>query len=308
MKEWTSLFARKLRAHRVDNGSHGRMTQEELAVLLEVSVDAISKYERSLSFIRGDLEHQLTEKLGWSREDVIACRADWDAARSGRPVSLYRLLNNTEVLEAFGGSAFAVSQAVADMETQLSEGLPSGFSAADKVWCDVQAAGLLSGPYVLEGDKMVGHVGMIFPGKRLEQRFFKRRFDEAELTPDLLKRPLLPGRYFCYCPAIYVARGHEAASRLLLSGFVTALEELVDRDILVREIGAISVNSLGWQLCEDLGLRYLGQHDRYGTFGVWTMPGPDIAKSLLGRRSQKLRDAYRGADISGLAVTKETSN
>ena len=46
MTEWTSLFAQKLRAHRIGCGEHGRMTQEELAASLDVSVDAISKYER----------------------------------------------------------------------------------------------------------------------------------------------------------------------------------------------------------------------------------------------------------------------
>ena len=30
-------------------------------MILNVSVDAISKYERSLSYIRGDLEYQLQE-------------------------------------------------------------------------------------------------------------------------------------------------------------------------------------------------------------------------------------------------------
>ncbi|NOD65733.1 MULTISPECIES: helix-turn-helix domain-containing protein [unclassified Ruegeria] len=292
MKNWTSLFAQKLRSHRIGSGRHGRMTQEELAMILNVSVDAISKYERSLSYIRGDLEYQLQEKLGWSLEDVVACRADWEAGRPQHSGSAYRLLNNQEVLNEFGGSSSAVTEAVACMEVDHGDGLPSGFSAADTIWRDIQKSGLLSGPYVMLGSKIVGHVGLIFPKSDPEKRFFELLFDEAELTPDHLKRPLLPGDYFAYCPAIYVARGHENATRLLLSGFVSELEELLEREIFIREIGAISVNSLGTQLCEDLGLKFLGAHQRYTGFGVWTLHCSDIANSIVGRRSAKLRDAY----------------
>ncbi len=89
IKNWTSLFAQKLRYHRIDSVGHGRVTQEELAVKLNVSVDAIGKYELSLSYIHGDLEYQLQEKLGWSLEDVVACREDWEVGRaqhSGLPI------------------------------------------------------------------------------------------------------------------------------------------------------------------------------------------------------------------------------
>ena len=79
----TSPFARHLRAWREATGQHGRMTQEGLADLLGVSVDAIGKYERSVSFIRGDLEHRLVERLGWSRDEVLACREDWLALQQG---------------------------------------------------------------------------------------------------------------------------------------------------------------------------------------------------------------------------------
>ena len=57
----TSLFARKLRAYRTSAGAHGRLTQEALAERLGVSVEAVGKYERSLSYIRGDLEPRLAD-------------------------------------------------------------------------------------------------------------------------------------------------------------------------------------------------------------------------------------------------------
>ena len=292
MTNWTSLFAQKLRSHRIGCGEHGRMTQEELAASLDVSVDDISNYERSLSYLRGDIEYKLVEKLGWSRETVLACREDWEAGRPALQASAYRLLNNLEVLDEFDGSASAVTQAVATMETEGSNGLPSGFSASDTIWRDIQNEGRLSGPYVMQGSVLVGHVGLIFPGSALEERFHECRFDEGEVTPELLKRPILPGEYFAYCPAIYIAQGHEAAARLLLSGFVTELEGLARREIFIREMGAISVNALGRQLCEDIGLRFLGNHERYPDFGIWIIPGHEIATSILGRRSLKLRRAY----------------
>ena len=55
MPDQPSLLAQKLRDHRARQGRHGRMTQEELAEALGVSVDAIGKYERSRSYLRGDL-------------------------------------------------------------------------------------------------------------------------------------------------------------------------------------------------------------------------------------------------------------
>lgn len=294
MAEWTSLFAQRLRAHRAGHGSHGRMTQEALAELLDVSVDAISKYERSLSYIRGDLEHRLTETLGWRTEDVIACRKDWETGRSRQSGLSHRLLNDRDILAEFGGSRSALNTAIAAMETGDAAGLPDGFSVGDTVWRDIFRDGALTGTYVMCGADLVGHVALVFPGPVLEQRFKDRRLEEGELSPDLLKRTILPGDYFAYCPAVYVARGHEAAGRLLLSGFVGILEDLVDREVFIREIGAISVNNLGRQLCEDLGLRFLGEHRRYSGFGVWTLPGEKFPSSIFGRRSPKLRSAYEG--------------
>ena len=92
-----SLLARKLRAHRARGGKSGRMTQEELAELLDVSVDAIGKYERSVSFVRGDLEHRLIERLGWSLADVADCRTDWEANHLHPRQSRYRLLDEPTV-------------------------------------------------------------------------------------------------------------------------------------------------------------------------------------------------------------------
>ena len=292
MTEWTSLFARKLRAHRARQGDHGRMTQEELAEALGVSVDAIGKYERSLSFIRGDLEHRLVECLGWSREDVLACRQDWEAGRkvAGRPG--YRLLYERDILQEFGGSARDVNRAVAAMECGGVGELPDGFSASDAVWGEILNEGALTGVYVMHGSDLVGHVALVFPDSDLEQRFHDRSLEEGALSPDYLKRPILPGTYFAYCPAVYVARGHEAAARPLLSGFVKVLEELADREIFVREIGAIACNPLGRQLCEELDLTWLGKHRHHPSFGMWILPGERIATSIMGRKSPKLRQAY----------------
>ena len=297
MTERTSLFAQKLRAYRIGRAGHGRMTQEELAAALDVSVDAISKYERSLSYIRGDLENRLMDVLGWSREDIIACREDWEAHRPRQSGPRYQLLKNQEILKEFGDSATAVIRAVATMETEGSHDWPSGFSAGDTIWRDIQRTPAIMGPYVMNGSDMVGHVGLIFPGTALEESFRARTFDEGKLSPDLLKRPLLPGTYFAYCPAIYVATGHEQVARILLSGFVEILEDLAEREVFIREIGAIAVNALGKQLCDDLGLRFIGQHATYPEFGVWSLSGEKIASSILGRRSAKLRQAYQTASF-----------
>lgn len=299
MTDWTSLFARKLREHRANSGDHGRMTQEELAESLGVSVDAIGKYERSLSYIRGDLEHRLVEHLGWGREDVLACRQDWEAGRrSARPQG-YRLLRERDILGEFGGSVSAVNHAVAAMETGGQGELPDGFSARDAIWSDILNAGAMTGAYVMQGPDLVGHVGLVFPAAAIEQRFHDRALEEGALVPDVLKRPILPGLYFAYCPAVYIARGHEAAARLLLSGFVNMLEELAEREILIREIGAISCSALGRQLCEDLGLKRRGAHRRYPDFGVWVFPGEQLAASVVGRRSPKLRQAYDSSALAG---------
>lgn len=100
------IFADKLRSYRARNGKHGRMSQEQLAVLRGLSVDAISKYERSLSYIRGDLEHLLIEKLGWTQGEVVACREDWEI-RSNEKHDSYRVLCEHEVALEYGSIEFA---------------------------------------------------------------------------------------------------------------------------------------------------------------------------------------------------------
>lgn len=104
MTRHPSLFARKLRNWRARNGEHGRVTQEALAETLDVSVDAIGKYERSVSFIRGDLEHRLSERLGWSRDEILACREDWEARHIGKAKTGYQVLDDAVVDEMFSGS------------------------------------------------------------------------------------------------------------------------------------------------------------------------------------------------------------
>lgn len=292
MTEWTSLFAEKLRAHRIGRGEHGRMTQEQLAAALDVSVEAISKYERSRSYIRGDLEHRLIDNLGWSMQDILACREDWEAARDKPSNTTYRLLLNREPLDFFDGSAEAFTQALATLEADDAQDWPDGFTVASPVWAEIQRGSLISGPVVMLGAEIVAHAAIIYPGQVLEKRFRDGVFNEGEIELDLLKRPILPGAYFAYCPAIYIAKGHEAAARLLLSGFVKVLEQLLEREIIIREIAAISVNGLGKQLCEDLGLIHLGKHKLYDAFDNWSFPRARIAASIIGRRSPKLKKAY----------------
>ena len=295
MSHHTSLFSQKLKEHRVRCGRNGRMTQEELADALNVSVDAISKYERSLSFIRGDLESRLTEVLGWSREDVIACRQDWEAHQRTPDRPSYRLVLNRGILTEFQNDPVLVSEAIAALEIGGENPVPEGFAANDPVWCELQRAGCVFGSYVMLGPRLVGHAGLMFPGQHVEQAFLDRRMDESELKPAMFKRPILPGLYFAYCPEISLAKGHEQAARLLLSGYVKLLEGFAEQDVIIRQIGALSINALGQQLCEDLGLHYLGSHRTFSDFGVWTMSAQDLAASLLGRRSPRLRKAYEAA-------------
>lgn len=294
MPQWTSLFAQKLRAHRLARGQHGRMTQEALAEALGVSLDAIGKYERSVSYIRGDLEARLVDRLGWQPEDVVACREDWALGRPRPRDTGYRCIQGCAIQAEFESAADGVTDALAHMETGEAADLPDGFSAGDTIWRDLQEAGCIYGPYALLGDALVGHVGLIFPGADAEAAFRNRSFDEANLTRDNVRRPVLPGRYFAYCPAVYIARGHEAAGRLLLTGMVEFLEDLARREITLSEIGGLSVSPLGRQLCEDLGLRSLGPHAHHTRFGVWSLPAADIPGSLLGRRSKYLRQVYSG--------------
>jgi biotin operon repressor len=103
------------------------MTQEALAEMLGVSVDAIGKYERSVSFIRGDLEPRLSDALGWSREDILACREDWEIRQHARHGRGYRLLDQSVLDEAFGGSLEAAIVSGLDMADAVVRGVARGF-------------------------------------------------------------------------------------------------------------------------------------------------------------------------------------
>ena len=286
-----SLFAHKLKAHRARAGQHGRMTQEELADLLGVSVDAISKYERSLSYIRGDLEHRLSEHLGWSRDEIIACREDWEAGRKD-PRERYRLFREYNIVDQIDGTVSGVNAAIAKLEESEDVNFPDGYSANDPIWDDIAGGGTLTGAYVMHGDRLVGHTALLFPNETLEARFHAGDLEESHFSLETLKRPILPGTYFAYCPAAYLARLHEAAAPTLLTGFISILEDLIDREILVTGIGAIAVTPTGKQLCTDLGLDNLGLHKIHPEFSLWHLPANRIARSLPGRRSAKIRRAY----------------
>jgi len=286
-----SLFAHKLKAHRARAGQHGRMTQEELADLLGVSVDAISKYERSLSYIRGDFEHRLTEALGWSHDEVIACREDWETVRK-QSRETYRLFREHDVIDEIDGTVSGVNAAILKLEESEGVDFPEGYSANDPIWDDILGGGTLAGAYVMHGKTLVGHTALLFPNEDLESQFHSGDLEESVFSRETLKRPILPGEYFAYCPAVYLARFHEAAARPLLTGFVSILEDLVDRDILLRGIGAIAITPTGRQLCKDLGLDHLGPHKVHPKFSFWYLPGKRIAQSLPGRRSAKICRAY----------------
>jgi len=290
MSDRSSLFAEKLRSFRASNGAHGRMTQEELAQLLDLSVDAISKYERSLSFVRGDLEHRLVEKLRWTRDDVIACREDWDA-RIGKPHDGYRVFRDYDVADVLG-SVEDADIAVQQLERAGAHEFPDGFSAGAPIWRDILRDGAMYGVYVLHGTELAAHISLIFLNDALEQRFNARRLVETEFTLDGLRHPVLPGEYFGYCAGVYIARGHRKAALALLSGFVSVLEDLAEQEVFLRELAAIAASPIGHQLCEDLKFQFLGPHTDVAGLEFWCFAGRDMPKSLFARRSPKLRRAY----------------
>jgi hypothetical protein len=115
---------------------------------------------------------------------------------------------------------------------------------------------------------------------------------ESGLSVDRIHRPILPGRYYGYCTTLVLARGHEAASTLLLSSFVAFLERLAERDVFVDGIGTTSVSPGGAQVCRDLGMVYLGGHEADPSLGIWELPGAAIAGSIFGRRSRAVRRLY----------------
>jgi len=260
--------------------------------MLDVSVDAIGKYERSVSFIRGDLEHRLAERLGWSRDNILACRRDWDARRAELPKGDMRLLDESAVTEYFDGSLDRVVQAMLDMVASDFRALPEILRPARETWLPIYRAFPQHWAAVMKGERIIAKWALPFLGPEDEADFREGCLMEAELTAERLHRPLLPGSYFGYCPALYVHPGHEAAASLLLTAFVRFLEDLAAREVLLHGIGTISVSPSGERLCQDLGMRHLCAYRTDPDFGVWELPGAAIPASIFGRRSPRLRQAY----------------
>lgn len=289
-----SLFARKLKRHRIEHGRHGRMTQDQLADALGVSLDAVSKYERSLSFIRGDLEHRLIERLGWSTDTVLACREDWEV-RGTANTSVYRIMDDAAVDAHFGGSWRRASEAAVDESFQALGELPQSLAAERATYAEISSTYRDMAICVMKDDRIVAQ-WFVFPLLPEDEAAFRAlSFDEHVLAPDRIHQPILPGEYFGYCPALIVLPGHERAAGLLMSSFVAHLEELAARDVLYRGIGTISCSAAGEQLCRDLGMIDLGVYTGDPTYKVWELTGAGIARSLFARRSGLLRDVYTRA-------------
>lgn len=288
-----SLFAEKLRSYRASAGRHGRMTQEALAQRLGVSVDAIGKYERSLSFMRGDLEHRLAERLGWSRTEIVACRQDWERRTPIHRKSGYQLLDRAALDRHFGGSWTAAAEASLDLAAQAFRSLPPEFEPGGNAFLNFYSTQVENWAGVLHDGKVIAKWSLPLLYPEDEAAFRAGRLVESDFTIESFRRPLLPGNYFGYCPALIIRRGHEAATPLLLKSFVTFLEDLVDREIFLHGIGTYSVSPMGQQVCRDLGMDNRGTHRDHSDFGIWEMAGHAIPGSIFGRRSALVRQAYR---------------
>lgn len=291
MSESQSLFARKLKEHRLLSGRHGRMTQEQLADMLEVSLEAVSKYERSLSFMRGDLEHRLVERLGWSQDAVLACREDWAARRSAeKPV--YRIMDDEAVDQHFGGCWRRASDEAVRISFAALGDLPDVLAAERSVYATITSTFRDMAACVLHDGAIVAQWVVLPLLPEDEANFRACRFDEQVLSVERVNRPILPGEYFGYCPALIVAPGHERATSLLMSSFVAHLEDLVARGVLYRGIGTVSCTAAGAQLCRHLGMERLGAYEPVLGNEVWELPGARIATSLFAQRSARVREAY----------------
>lgn len=290
-----SLFATKLRDWRARTGRHGRMTQEGLAERLGVSVDAIGKYERSVSFIRGDLEHRLAERLGWSSAEIAACREDWHARQKAPDPGRYTLLDEQAVTTSFGGSWNRAIRAAIDMADRELGALPDEMAANETVFRPIYDAFRDHWAVVVQGDRPVAKWGLPFLRPEDEALFRAGKLIESNLRVEHLHRPILPGHYYGYCPALIICPRHEAASPLLLSSFVRFLEKMAARDVLLRGIGTVSVSPGGAQICRDLGMAHICQHVLDPAYGVWEMSGAAIARSVFTRRSPRLRRRYSEA-------------
>ncbi|WP_299849230.1 helix-turn-helix transcriptional regulator [uncultured Roseovarius sp.] len=295
MADHPSLFAQKLRDWRISNGRHGRMTQEMLAEMLDVSTDAIGKYERSVSFIRGDLEHRLADRLGWSRDDIIACREDWQNRQQRPHQSAYRALDDALVAELFDGSwRKAIHALIIMVEKELGR-LPDELAADAEVFLPIYETYRDSWAAILRDKQFVAKWALPLLMPEDEALFRSGDLLEAAMTVDGIRRPILPGTYFGYCPALVVCHGHEAATPLLMTSFVRYLEALAERDILLHGIGTISCSAGGEQICRDLGMTRLGAHCTGPAYNVWELSGAAITTSVFARRSPRLRRRYADA-------------
>ena len=290
-----SLFAEKLRAWRTRHGRHGRVSQQALAEILGVSVDAIGKYERSLSFIRGDLEHRLSDRLGWSQHEILSCREDWQSRRNPRPNKSYRLLDETGVQTLFDGSwSKAIHAMIAIADTELGR-LPNELSANQAVFHPIYDTYRRHWAAVTYDDQIVAKWSLLLLNAENEAQFKAGRLNESELSVDGIRRPILPGTYFGYCPALIICRDHEPAAPLLLASFIRLLEDFAARGVLLSGLGAITCSTSGAQLSDGLGMVRLCDYYLDADYGVWELAGADISTSLLGRRSAKLCQHYTNA-------------
>ncbi len=292
MTKRPSLLAERLRHFRATAGEHGRLTQEELAERLGVSVDAIGKYERSVSFPRGDLEHLLSERLGWTREAISECRLDWETHHLHPKPETYRLLDDVLLEDVYGGSLEAASRDVLSLSAEAMGNLPEAFQPFEGPWHRFNLRYPSQWRAVLKDGRMVAKWVLALLNEDDEARFRNGTLIEAEISADRMRRPILPGRYFGYCPALVVRPGHEAASRLLLGSFVAFLEDLLMRDIFLQGVGAIAVNEAGSQLCADLGMTNVGTLADQQSFRTWELAGADMAGSVFGKQSPIVRDRY----------------
>ncbi len=292
MSETKSLFARKLRKFRASNGQHGRMTQEQLAELLGVSTDAVGKYERSVSFIRGDLEHRLSDRLGWGRADILACRENWDSRYQKTRTGAYRLLDDALVKEHYGGSWKAASIASIKLAEAELPDLPPGLEANADVFLPIYETFRDNWSAVMFKGEMVAKWSLLFLLPEDEALFRAGQMLETQLSVDRFHRPIFPGRYFGYSPVLIVRSGHESASALLLTSFVNFLEKLAERDVVLHGIGTVSCSPGGAQICRELGMINIGHHFLNSGYHIWELPGSAIPDTIFGRRSPLLRKLY----------------
>lgn len=287
-----SLFAQRLRAYRTQTGAHGRMTQEELAARLGLSAEAISKYERSQSFIRGDLEPLLADRLGWSAADIRACRIDWAQRRND---TAYRRLSPQDLAGRFAAKRAAGENPLDVLAWHDFHALPRGFVPDDHIWTELLERFPDQACVLGDDDCSVASWLLMFPDTVLEPAFDARHLREADFKIARMRRPLLPGWYFAYCPGVVVAQGHERAALPLLSAFTRLLADLAAREIFLSRIGAIAVNDQGAGLCADLAMTCLGPHRDFPAFSIWELAASRIAMGILGRRDPSLAAAYGAA-------------